>query len=449
MKLPMFKRLMIAVAAVVAIVGCNRHGDEPIYPDLHLVVGANDITDTSVTIVVSHSGDSSARWYGFITDDITTPTMELIEERLAEGMDSSEIHRGRNYVGVIRNLTPETTYNYVAVALTNDSAVYGDVAVVEFTTLAAGSGKEDDGMVYNNSWRVSYSAKGSVDGSICDNVVRVDSADDNSYMITVVSAEDYELQNMRAIADALLADMYDYLEYFNSTNNTNYGIDAMLYRGNGATSFELTPGRYRALAIGISPHGEVSDLYAVSEEFAVAEQEASEAYNAWLGDWTIEGANGATASITLAKGVANTNFIMTGWEGIENLPVVVEYDAELDAILFISQLVVRNYDLGAQYGLADIYFYGGDKSGYFYDNSEGDYYIAIGGRGDDGTRSIVRYGVSMPGYPAFAQMFYMAEVDGEYYTFSSEEEIPSFTSMMSPRAEVSAAPIYRRVLELR
>ena len=147
-----------------------------------------------------------------------------------------------------------------------------------------------------------------------------------------------------------------------------------------------------------------------------------------------EGQNGAVNTVNITKQHANRSYYMTGWEGFDDLPIVVEYSAELDAMFFYSQLVAEDYDLGAEYGKADIYLFAGDEDGYYYDNKEGDYYIAIAGVLENGERAIVRYGVNVPGYPKFTQMFFMADIDGEFYTFTPEEDLPSFMAMMSQNA---------------
>ena len=187
---------------------------------------------------------------------------------------------------------------------------------------------------------------------------------------------------------------------------------------------------YRAIAVGFTPNGEVSGLFSVSDEFEVKEQMASVNYLSWLGDWTVEGQNGAVSKVTIAKKHANRSFIMTGWEGFYDLEVEVEYSAELDAMFFYSQLVAEQYDLGEEYGKADIYLFAGDEDGYYYDNKDGDYYIAIAGVLDDGQRAIARYGLNVPGYPKFTQMFFMADIDGKFYALTAEDALPSFIAMM-------------------
>ena len=44
--------------------------------------------------------------------------------------------------------------------------------------------------------------------------------------------------------------------------------------------------------------------------------------------------------------------------------------------------------------------------------------------GDTGAM-LVGYGADIEGYPAFEQMFFMADIAGKWYAFSDEADIPS------------------------
>lgn len=439
-------RAMVAIAAMAIVVGCNGGDDTDKVPtdgDLNLSITVEDITTTTAKIKVAHAGDTSSTWLGFVTDDVTTNEDELIANHISAGIDSSELHASRQYATIVEELQPETTYKYIAVGYTTEGGAYGKSAAVEFTTLKASDGAPIDntaGMTLNDAWTVKYVGGKTIDNLSYDHVVEVDSRDNNSYVIAVVTAEQWATESLKAMSEALLSDMFDYLDYFNQTNGTSYTIADMLCLGDGIDGFDLTPGEYRALAIGINRSGELSYLYAVSEEFEVKEAVASEAYKSWLGDWVIVGQNNVSCPVTISQNVANKSVWMTGWEGYDDLAVSVEYDSSLNALLFHSQLVATGYDLGEDYGTADIYFFGGDDDGYYYDNQEGDYYIGIGGILDDGARAIVRYGVGVTGYPRFSQMFFMAYINGGVYALSAEEDIPSYVAIMDPAGSQYATP---------
>lgn len=425
---------MVVFAAIAFAISCDRGGDEVnSLPNLQLMVEVEDITTTTAKIKVSHELEAQNTWYGFVTDDTVTDAATLLNEAVAKGVEAEELHRSKQYITILEELTPETSYRYIATGLTAEGVQYGEITIVEFKTLKQTTVQEEEynGMRRNDAWTVIYAGKDRLNDVEYDHVVRVISTDNNPYAITLVYADAYDPYQLKDLADAMLVDLKNHLVEYNEQNATSFTFADMLYTGNGADPFDLDPGVYRALAVGFTPEGEVSGLFSVSDEFEVEEQLPTPNYLAWLGNWTIEGQNGATSTVNIAKKHANRSFVMTGWEGFNDLEVEVEYNAELDAMFFYSQLVAEDYDLGEEYGKVDIYLFAGDEDGYYYDNKDGDYYIAIAGVLDDGQRAIVRYGVNVPGYAKFTQMFFMADIGGKFYTFTQEEDLPSFMAMMA------------------
>ena len=425
---------MVAIAAIAFVVACDKGNDviEKL-PDLKLAIEVEDITASTAKIKVTHSFEAENEWYGFLTTDTSTDAKALVEAAIAEGVDTNELHRSKQYITILEELNPDTAYRYIATGITADGVQYGEISAVEFKTLKGASNEEEEynGMRKNDAWKVLYVGSDTLNDVVYDHVVRVISSDNNPYAITLVYAEAYNPYELRTLAEEMLVDLKAFLKEYNDQNATSFSFADMLYTGNGADPFDLDPGSYRAIAVGFTPTGEVSGLFAVSDVFEVEEQMASPNYAAWLGKWTIEGQNGAVNEVEITKQHANRSFYMTGWEGFDDLAIVVEYSAELDAMFFYSQLVAEDYDLGEEYGKADIYLFAGDEDGYYYDNKDGDYYIAIAGVLDDGQRAIVRYGVNVPGYAKFTQMFFMADIGGKFYTFTQEEDLPSFMAMMA------------------
>lgn len=427
-------RVMVAIAAIALVVACDKGGDEvEKLPNLKLSVKIENITTTTAKVKITHSLEADNAWYGFVTNDTTSDAKTLVNEALAAGVDEAELHRSKQYITILEELTPDTAYRYIATGVTAEGVQYGEITAVEFKTLKDAGNQEEEynGMRRNDAWEVIYVGKDVLDEVEYDHVIRVISRDNNPYAITLVYADAYDPYQLRDLADAMLIDLKEYLAEYNDRYATSFSFGDMLYTGNGADPFDLDPGTYRALAVGYTPDGEVSGLYSVSEEFEVEEQIASPNYAAWLGEWEIEGQNGAKNTVKITQQHANRSFLLSGWEGFDDLEIVVEYNAELDAMFFYSQLVAEEYDLGEEYGKAKIYLFAGDEEGYYYDNADGDYYIAIAGILEGGQRAIVRYGVNVPGYPKFTQMFFMAEIDGKLYTLSPEDDVPSFIAAMN------------------
>ena len=439
-------RVMVALAAITLVVGCSDSNEEGgvEMPDLQLQLSVENITATTAKIKVSHSQDSDLTWYGFVSDRVGESVTTLAEEEVASGAYHNKLHRSKQYVEVLEELQPSTDYTYIAFGLTDEGKIYGEIVAAEFKTLSGNNNNDEpeeiNGMRRNNAWTVRYIGAGTVEGKDYDHVVTVGSVDKNPYTVTIVYAEYYDPADLRGLADLMLEDMHAYLDEYNAYYGTSYTIAHMLSKGDDVYKFDLDPGLYRAVAMGYIEQGEVSGLYAVSDEFEVEMPVATKEFNEWLGKWSIEGMNKAKCNITLSAGTPNKSIYMTGWEGYEDLEVEVEYDKQLNSIFFYSQLVAEDYYISEKYPSVDIYFLAGEDDGNFYSIDEGLYYISIGGILDDGARMIVRYGVNTPEYPRFSQMFFMAYVaeESKYYGLSAEADVPSFLATMTPIESAAA-----------
>lgn len=451
-----FKAAVVVIAAMAAF-ACEKTpagGGSSLNEDLELVVDVEDITLTSAKIKVTHNGQKSDTWYGFLTEIVAGDEEELISQAVEAYMngDSSEgLRKSKSYMTVLKDLKPGTAYKYIAFGLSADGKVYGSSASVEFETKLDGTGSgpggqtpgnpEVDGMKVNKAWTVNYVGEGVVNGEDYDHVVTVNSTDRNTYAITIVYASLWNLDDLYDMAVLFAEDLVAYVDEYNDYYGTSYTVGDALYSGTASDAFDLYPGYYIAVALGITPEGKVSGLYATSEVFEVKEAIPTEQYKSWLGDWTIVGENDVEFTVTLSRHVANRSFWMYGWEGFEDIPVDVEYSEERNDLTFYAQLVQENYYLEEYDVTANMYFLGGDVDDNFYTVIDGNYGIAIAGVLEGGQRALVRYGVNQPGYPKFMSMFYAAEVDGQYMCFTETENLPTFRGIaeMNPVETQSAA----------
>ena len=454
-----FFKAAVVVIAVMAVFACEKApegGGSSLNEDLELVVDVEDITLTSAKIKVTHNGQKSDTWYGFLTEIVEGDEEELISQAVEDYMngDSSEgLRKSKSYVTVLKDLKPGTAYKYIAFGLSADGKVYGSSASVEFETKLDGTGSgpgdggqtpgnpEVDGMKVNKAWTVNYVGEGVVNGEDYDHVVTVNSTDRNTYAITIVYASLWNLDDLYDMAVLFAEDLVAYVDEYNEYYGTSFTVGDALYSGTASDAFDLYPGYYIAVALGITPEGKVSGLYAISDVFEVKEAIPTEQYKSWLGDWTIVGENDVEFTVTLSRHVANRSFWMYGWEGFEDIPVDVEYSEERNDLTFYAQLVQENYYLEEYDVTANMYFLGGDVDDNFYTVIDGNYGIAIAGVLDDGQRALVRYGVNQPGYPKFMSMFYAAEVGGQYMCFTETENLPTFRGIaeMNPVETQSAA----------
>ena len=347
--------------------------------DLKFTLEVAEVEADQAKIKVEHNGTTKDTWYGFATTE--SDVNKAIADVLAEGNVTLKKNTKTNVT--VRNLEPETEYTFIAVGIKADGTQYGEPATVKFTTAAA----QLEGFQVNPAWTVAYIGAGEVDGKSYEHVISVNSTDSNTYLTSVVSKSDYDTYGIEAIAESEIAYWTDYVNQFNQANGTNYDLSALLYTGSVEEGWTLEGGEYVALAIGATAAG-ATGYYAASEPFAVVEADLSEGYAAWLGDWTITGANGLTQQVTFSKGKANETFIMTGYEGpdAEGLDVTVNWIEEEGCWAIYNQML-GTYNFG-QYGPGDVWFLGEGEDESIYLN---ELPICIGGMFEDGSLGAIGY----------------------------------------------------------
>jgi hypothetical protein len=457
----MKKIITLAMAAITAVLmtSCDSTfvGLEVKPNDkLTLNIEIEDVTATTAKVKVTHDGQASDSWYGLLTTSVNENEEQLITEAAAQFVANGTgegLHKSKNYVSILKNLEPQTAYKYIAFGLTAEGKVYGNSASYEFITEAQdtpGGNEPDDpnvdpedpvvgSMRVNSAWKVRYKGAGVLYEQNYDHVVEVKSTDNNPYIVTVVYASEWNPIYLPELGEALIVDMKEYLAEFNKSNGTNYTLNDMLYRGDAADAFDLYPGYYKAVALGVTADGRLSNLYAVSDTFEVKEPVATDAFKAWLGNWTVVGSNSLNCELTITTHVANRSVWVLGWSGVSDWSINVDYNRDRDDLTFYSQLVAQNFDFGT-YGVGDVYFLAGDDEGYFYQMNSSGYGIAIAGILDDGTRAIVQYGVGVTDYPSFDKMFFMAKIGNDFFDISMDAS-PIFPCIMAPHEQSSPASL--------
>lgn len=451
------KFIMIAAAAL-SFAACTPENTDPVTPDepnkedpkeevelnqnLEFTLEMTSVEADQAKVKVSHNGEAKDTWYGFYTEDVTGNELTVINDEidamLAEGKISG-LKRSRATTVTLRNLTPATEYKYIVFGLSEKGEFYGTHASVKFTTL-----KAEVQFKENPAWSVAYTGPGEINGTNYEHTVTVTSNDNNPYFITAVTAEELDEYGVKAIAEDNLDYYKSYLAEFNKDNGTNLTINDVLFQGNGMDAFMLEAGyNWVALAIGVGTDGEISGLYATSEVFTIEEEEASEAYASWIGDWTWTGSNGVSWDITFNKGVSNSSYYLIGWEGLE-LPIAVDWYEEY------GMWQINAQDLGeASFGSAGngtIYLVGNDGK-YFYTIDEGIYPVCMGGDVEGG-RICIGYSEEdeETGEVVFAldHMHYIADIAGQYYGISETDTWPSFPITITPATRTRSSAQYEK-----
>lgn len=304
-------------------------------------------------------------------------------------------------------------------------------------------GNGDGFMQINPAWNISYAGPSKIDGVSHKHTVAIISTDNNPYTVVTVYADEFQVSKLKEFGELLIQDMLDYLKEYNAANGTSYVFADLLDSGSTMISLgDPYPGEYISIAIGITPEGELSGLYAASKPFVIEEETPTDLYSEWLGNWVFNGDNKQSNNITISRKVANRQIYLTGLMGLP-FSIVGEYSVERNDIIFSAQVVEKEYKF-SDGRVGDVLLLGVDRDNKYYGLDNGNYAIAIAGVYDNGVRSIVRYGVNSYGYPKFVAMFLIAYVDGEYLEIGMDNPLPTFSgwSELAPAGAStnSAAP---------
>ena len=403
-----FRFAAIAVAAI-ALFSCEKppQGDDTQTPggnekpeqtvpeytdDLTFTLEVVEVEADQAKIKVEHNGTTKDTWYGFATTE--SDVEKAIADVLAEGNVTLKKNTKTNIT--VRNLEPETEYTFIAVGIKADGTTYGNHAIIEFTTAKAEeptppTPPAPEGYTVNPNWTVTYIGDYEEGGKVYDNVVHVETTDTNPYFVTAWPVEAFDQVGIATIVEEEIKAWEELL----AANPGATWADDILYAESGLTQVYIDPEygtKWYAMAIGCDTNGKATGLYALSEVIDLEnlggeEEEPTAEYAAWLGDWTFTGANGVAWPITFSKGKANKSFIMTGWEGFDDLGVVVEWDATNQIWAAMIQNLGTFEFQGGKTG--DIWFAAYDAEGYFYPVDGIPAFL--GGYDEEGNRVAVGY----------------------------------------------------------
>jgi hypothetical protein len=400
-----FRFAAIAVAAI-ALFSCEKppQGDDTQTPggnekpeqtvpeyteDLTFTLAVTEVEADKAKIKVEHNGTTKDTWIGFETTE--TDIEKAIADFIAEG--NVTLKKNTSTTMTVRGLEPETKYTFVAVGVKADGSVYGNHAIIEFTTAKAEepTPPAPEGYTVNPNWTVTYIGEYEEGGKVYDNVVVVETTDTNPFFVTAWPVDYYEELGIEAIVAAEIEAWNEELAKYPGATWAD-----IVYAESILSQVGIDPEygtKWYAMAIGCDTNGKATGLYALSEVIDLEnlgggeDVELTPEYAAWLGDWTFTGANGVAWPITFSKGKANKSFIMTGWEGFGDLEVEVEWDATNQIWAAMIQNLGTFEFQGGKTG--DVWFAAYDAEGYFYPVDGIPAFL--GGYDEEGNRVAVGY----------------------------------------------------------
>lgn len=127
---------MTAFATAFVLPSCTEvpnPDDKPVVPQADFTVAKGDVEAEYAEVVVRHNGNQDVTWFGFVTEDVETPTDELIKNTLPS-LDRANLHVGTSQTVPVRDLHEAVNYRFVAFAVDKDNVYYGTAGSLIFNT---------------------------------------------------------------------------------------------------------------------------------------------------------------------------------------------------------------------------------------------------------------------------------------------------------------------------
>lgn len=384
---------MMVAAAASMFAACDETPIDPVTPEedetpkdevvelnqnLEFTLEVTTLEADNAKVSVSNNGTTADTWYGFVTSEVSKTEASLIEAEVATltagGGKITGLKKQTSTTLTVRGLEPDTDYKYIVFGLSENGEVYGKSKSVSFKTL-----KGEVEYTVNPAWTVTYIGDYVEQGYAYSNVVAVESTDNNTYFTTAWPKDIFVENGIKTIVEEELAAWAEYLPELNATWKDLLANSSSMSTVNIDTRYGS---EWYVIAIGADLEGNPTGLYAMSELVTIEEEDMTEGYASWLGDWTFTGANNISFDVTFSKNKANQSYYMTGWEDLTDIPVTVTW-LEEDSIWAIEgQVIAENVQLTNTVS-GSIYFLPYDSQSLY------DSVACYGGMLEDGTRMAI------------------------------------------------------------
>ncbi|MBO5890660.1 MAG: fimbrillin family protein [Alistipes sp.] len=258
-------------------------------------------------------------------------------------------------------------------------------------------------------------------------VVQMLTSDDMAYNLRVYPKEFWQ----NASEEERLLELYNYSALLSETIMGSIagggGVAAdYLYSGDRLSSLNLSDGEYIVCAMGLNSDGSIAYKYACSNYFTYTNI-ATEDYLAWCGTWEIsDGKNSNIIEITPKE--AGRTYWLNGWEGINGMPIVLDFDKTEKCIKFFGQTVATEVYLEDGTFIDAIKLIGKTNFGSLYQ----DVYVVDGYMQDENSaivESKMYFDAENPEY--FVNLYYIMVIGGSMYYGSDPEFSVSFPATMT------------------
>ena len=355
-------------------VGCiDKLGQEEGIVDAVVTLRLDDVFQEKAYVRLNHDGNQDDYWYYMLTQDMVSDARLLLEECIGNAIAVDGQLIGN--VGTNRNITFEdleakTRYRVIAARILADGTIYGNVAELDFVTL-----RDPDVFERHPVWEIRYkerrvSEEDPDEESEIFTCTVSDTSFHDTYVPCLLTKEDFQASyggNLRKCFE-------DYVAFRNLENVKwpKIVIDTTYEH----TEDRLRHGDYLLFMIGVDTDGELTGWYAQTE-CRIDQEQASEAYSRWVGDWKLSGTyegQKVVYDVTIVPEENNLYYRMYGYEGTtaddymtsvpDELPILLYFEKTTGDVYVVSEELPDFSDNQALADFYDFYLYGCVKIDY-------------------------------------------------------------------------------------
>ena len=295
-------KLIFAMIIAISFTGCEPEAPASKKDIIEFNVRYSEVSYNYAIVNVKHNGPEDLTWYGFVTDNVSEKNYNLYTQKRRELLKEGKIvglkkETDRNIL--LENLKENTKYKYVVFGIKENGDIYNNVSIgsIEFET-----GLNAYQLQETSDWTISYlgrnedqtkdiiEVKANKGGRFGWQYISKESIDEwnkeykngyelweeDIYMATLNGVQMYTLQEIATI------------QYYMAKG---YKLTDLTYIYEQDKPFEidrLASGDYYFVAYGFNGDGSHTRTYSV-QEIHIEEEEATEAYNKWLGSYSVSG----------------------------------------------------------------------------------------------------------------------------------------------------------------
>lgn len=316
-----FKYLTILIGLIAILISCKQ---EKLCKDVKFSIHVNDVKNSQATITITHTGTNRDQYYVLLIDDLIEDVNSFINDFIIKSdrtVVEEHIYNQRKKVITYTRLLPNRDYTVIAFCIDDSGNIKGIPENITFTTQFLSLANMED-------WQIIYLSDTIYRASYCSQFQIDINASFEHILCEVIDADTYNNKNLISI-------LVDIIETYHASGKNPIDYAHHISQDMKYNHYcQLSQGDYYFLLIGLTPEGDISGHYAVSDCIHIEEYPPLPIRYSIIGGWQIQDARGNTKDI-LVEYKDNQSITILGLYQEEY--VIAQYDAEQDCYTLCQQ----------------------------------------------------------------------------------------------------------------